>query len=352
MAQRQFDRSLELTLLEEAAGRLGQLLPAGWSVAPIAKAPRSVDSLWEVTAADGTVGLVAVEAKVTLTPRSAARVAEQLRAYPAGAWIVVSPYLSPRSRERLSETGTGYIDLTGNSRLILDRPGLFIKTDGAVSDPNPLDRPARSLKGAKAGRLVRALCDYREPMTLGALADKTGIDPGYASRMLNFLVTEDLITRPPRGPVQKVSWDQLLKRWAIDYSVLKSNGARSYIAARGIQGFVDALKRLDTRYAVTGSLAAAQLSPTAPPRLALCYVESQEAAAERLDLTRADAGSNVVLLVPRDEVVYERTRRIAGLEHAAASQVAVDLLTSPGRGPVEAEGLLAWMAENEDEWRT
>lgn len=34
----------------------------------------------------------------------------------------------------------------------------------------------------------------------------------------------------------------------------------------------------------------------------------------------------------------------------ALSQVAVDLITSPGRDPNEAEALVQWMRENEDAW--
>jgi len=47
----------------------------------------------------------------------------------------------------------------------------------------------------------------------------------------------------------------------------------------------------------------------------------------------------------------ERTAVRGGLRCAALSQVAADLLTSPGRGPSEAEALLEWMQANESEWR-
>ena len=39
------------------------------------------------------------------------------------------------------------------------------------------------------------------------------------------------------------------------------------------------------------------------------------------------------------------------VRYVALSQVAADLLTSPGRGPAEAESLLEWMRANETEWR-
>ena len=40
------------------------------------------------------------------------------------------------------------------------------------------------------------------------------------------------------------------------------------------------------------------------------------------------------------------------LKTVAISQCAVDLITGTGREPSEAEGLMDWMARNEDAWRT
>jgi len=60
----------------------------------------------------------------------------------------------------------------------------------------------------------------------------------------------------------------------------------------------------------------------------------------------------VILAEPFDPVVYERNRELDGITYAAPRQNAADLLTSPGRGPSEAEELMEWMARNEDAWRS
>jgi hypothetical protein len=65
-----------------------------------------------------------------------------------------------------------------------------------------------------------------------------------------------------------------------------------------------------------------------------------------------EAGANVILAEPFDPVVYERNRELDGITYAAPSQDAVDLVTSPGRGPSEAEELMQWMARNEGDWRS
>lgn len=59
-----------------------------------------------------------------------------------------------------------------------------------------------------------------------------------------------------------------------------------------------------------------------------------------------------MLAEPFDPVVYERTWEQDGVTFAALSQIAADLLTSPGRGPAEADELLDWMAKNEAAWRS
>lgn len=62
-------------------------------------------------------------------------------------------------------------------------------------------------------------------------------------------------------------------------------------------------------------------------------------------------GANVLLAEPFSPALMQRTETRDGLRCAALSQVAADLLTSPGRGPAEGEALIAWMRENEDAWR-
>jgi hypothetical protein len=110
------------------------------------------------------------------------------------------------------------------------------------------------------------------------------------------------------------------------------------------------------RYAATGSVVGPGIAPT---RLAMLYVDDASAAATTLDLVPADAGANVFLIEPFDDVVFDRTRpvRVAGatgetfMTTTALPQTVADLLTSPGRGPNEAEALVQQMKERLDDWR-
>lgn len=155
------------------------------------------------------------------------------------------------------------------------------------------------------------------------------------SRVVSFLEEEALLTRDARKQIVTIDWPALISRWVEDYDVAKSNAFASFIEPRGLAALTAKLSRLD-QYAVTGSLAGTGI---APARLAMIYVEDAGAAADVLEIVVADAGSNVWLLEPFDDVVFERTQTIPASQQreltvaAAPTQVAADLLTSPGRGP-------------------
>lgn len=348
-------------LLSQAVEELDAFLPDNWRTNlrfESFKGHRIFDALLEVCAPDEACSTLLLEAKSRAEPRDVSRIVDQLMRHrqlsgeEESTSVLVAPFLSVRTRERLEESGVGYVDLTGNIRVVLDRPALFVRASGAERDPRREERPARTLKGAKAGRVVRALCDFRPPVGVRELAKRSGVDPGYVSRLFTLLEREDLIRRESRGPVTDVDWQALIRRWSQDYSLFGSNRTGSYLEPRGLGSLLRKLRDSDLRYAATGSLGSASVAPVAPARLAVFFVDDMEDAAGRLDLRPAEAGANVILAEPFDPVVYERCREREGLSYVALSQNAADLLTSPGRGPNEAEELMDWMARNENAWRS
>jgi hypothetical protein len=342
--------------LQDAIKALQGRLPLGWRLKRSTRETRAAKGI----AADAVVTLagpgdqaasIIVEAKSRLEPQNVQGLAGQ-RADSSRPVLVVAPFLSPRTRELLAASGLNFADLTGNIRLVLSKPALFIDARGAEENPAPAPRERRSLKGPKAGRLVRTLCDFRPPIGLRDLAKRAGVDAGYASRVVQNLIREALVTRTGRGPITTVDWAALLRRWSEEYSPMKAGRTTFFLAPRGLQTVVDALKKLRSSYTVSGSWAANLLAPIAPARLLLCFADDVAALAKRLDLRQVDAGMNVVLAQPFDPVIAERTTKREGLVIAAPSQIAADLLTSPGRGPNEAEALIEWMRQNESAWRS
>jgi hypothetical protein len=328
-------------LIREASRALGTRLPRGWKQRMAgAQGRRGPDGFMEIADPDGTKTRLVIEAKTSLVPRDVPAIKERLKEEAGGTGLVIARFLTPSTRRRLRDEDLNYLDLTGNLRLVTVRPGLYVETLGSDDDPEPTERPKRSLRGPKAGRLVRALCDFPVPISISDLAVKAGVDVSYASRLVDWLAREALLTRVSRGGVQQVLRPQLIRRWAEDYSVLKSNDARAFLDPRGLDNLARGLRQSRFRYAVTGSLAANRIAPIAPARLALVYVDDPDAAAAAFKLRAVDAGANVMLLGPFDNVVFERTWNDDGLTYVAQSQAAVDLLNGPGRSPAEGEAIL------------
>ncbi len=353
----------EVDVLRRALALVEQRLPSGWKLTideEVRLGDLQVDALVEMQAPDGSRTVLVVEAKRELATRDVANILEQLelvhgrmgrqmRAQP----MLIARYLAASTRERLEQQGAAYADATGNLRIVLDRPALFLRDAGAQRDPwRGPGRPRGSLKGPPAARVVRALADFAPPFTVPELIQRSGASTGATYRVVEFLEQEDLIERRPRGQITTVDWRALLERWSEDYGFQVTNAVVSYLAPRGLSTLVQALRGApELRYVLTGSLAAERFAPYAPSRLAAIYVDRFDQAAERLDLREVDAGANVLLATSDYDVVFERAQNIDGLRLAAPSQVAVDLLTAPGRGPTEAQALLDWMRANELAWR-
>ena len=349
------------TTFSRALDELRSRLPETWRVEVVeerAYAP-GPDAVVRVVGPDEQASILTMEVKSRLDPKDAEPLVSrfEMRRWRDGdaTPVVVARFLGERTRERLRTLGAGYIDLTGNMYLRLNAPAVAIERAGADKDPEPTQRPARSLKGAKAGRLVRTLTDFLPPLGIREIAKIAQIDPGYVSRLLALLERDDYIGREPRGPVNRVDWPNLLRAWTRDYSLDSSNLATAYLQPRGLPALLDALRQQEGEealtYAISGSLAAARRAPIAPARLGVVYVERLDEAAGKLGLLPAETGANVLLVEPFDSVVFERTVLDEGLRYVAPSQIVADLLTSSGRGPEEAEALIEWMLSHEEVWR-
>jgi len=354
----------ESDVLRSGIEALRDRLPRSWSVD--IRQDRSVeatlpfDAELRLRGPDGAPVVVLVEAKRLVNTRDVPVLLEALQraasaqsSRQAALLMVMARYLAPTTRERIAAAGAGYADATGNLLLACDRPALFVRDRGADRDPwRGPGRPRGTLQGVPAARVVRALADFAPPYTVPALADRANASTGATYRVIEFLEEEGLLDRRRYGPISDVRWRALLERWSEDFGFLESNTVQTFLEPRGLTALTERLAQLpDLDYVVTGSLAAARVAAYAPARLATLYVRDLKAAAETLELRQVDSGTNVALAAGKYDVVFERAELIDGVRMAAPSQVAVDLLTGPGRNPSEATALLDWMERDERAWR-
>jgi len=354
----------ETELLRALAAALSAALPAPWSLTSALEAaatgPTRADAVLALAAPDGTTGKVFVEAKRVVEPRDVPRAVGQLESFrdeEEAALLVTAPYLSPRVRELLEDAGTGWFDSTGNLRLRLDRPSVFIDRIGANRSPftDAEDRRLKSLKGPGAARVVRALLDEKLPLGVRAIAEVADVGAATSSRVLELLVREDLISRNEDGRVVDVRKLSLVRRWSADYGLTSSNQAVPMLAARGIDQVLSRLRKYKGAYAITAEAATRPYLPrgtvaVAPLALLTIYVPDATDAAETLQLRPVDRGANVVLVEPFDSVVYRGAQVKNRLTYAAPCQVVIDLLTGPGRAPEEGASLIETLAGKDEGW--
>lgn len=336
-------------------------LPRNWSCrlrGEEVKLPSGhVDALIEISSPDDHRATMAAEIRRVIVTRDLGNVVGQLRSLILDSGrslepLVVARYLSPSARDWLAAQQVSYADATGNLRIVLDHPGLFLRDAGSDRDPwRGPGRPRGTLHGEPAARVVRALLDHRPPISMTDLVEISEASTGATYRVVEFLEEEALIEREKRGPIVHVAWRPLIERWSKDYSFQKTNRVGSFLQPRGIPAFLESLRAAKLPYAVTGSLAAHHWAPYAPARLAMVYVRNISQFASETDLRVVDSGANVLLAGAKYDVVFDRIEQVDGIRFAPPSQVAVDLLTAPGRSPAEAEMLMDWMEHNEHQWR-
>ena len=361
----------ETLLLEEVAAALRRRLPPGWLLERLddelsrRSARFPIDAALTLTEPGGESATIIVEAKGRpLEARMVSLLQDQWQrrllpqsseipgAEPCPSFMVISPFLGPSAKERLTDAGISYADATGNMRFVITRPAVFIETAGALRNPWRENAPLRSLQGRRSGRVVRAFLDYRPPFGTRELGTLSGNAPASVSRVAELLERDAIIERAgPRGVIMSVDWQRLLRRWTVDYDFSTANRMISCLEPRGLATLLGKLSDADFSYAVTGSFAANRYAPLVEPRLTIIYAADPGDAMKRLGLRPADTGGNVLIGQPFDPVVFDRTERDGGITYARMTQVAADLMTGPGRGPAEAEGLIAWMESNEDLWR-
>lgn len=347
-------------VIRRAIAVLQERLPPGW-LAVTSDGPyrdRGADAVVELRAADHSkITLTLIYKRSVLTRDLAALrdafVEDPAPRTPPTVPVFVSRYLSSTVRNWLENRDFSYLDATGNIRISVSSPAIFLRDRGADQDPwRGPGRPRGTLKGVPAARVVRALADYYPPISASELINLAGASTGATYRVLDFLEEEVLMTRTRRGRIETVLWRRMLERWSEDYGFQRSNAVARYLQPRGLPELLNALATAELpTYTVTGSLAAQRLAAYAPARLAALYVDNPAQAADELGLRAVDTGANVLLAAPAADVVFARAMVVEGVRYAAASQVAVDLLTGPGRNPAEGQALLDWMETNERQWR-
>ncbi|NHU84459.1 hypothetical protein GWK18_02395 [Kocuria sp. JC486] len=342
------------------AASVRERLPRNWKTVEALEPDRGTarpDLEITVEAPDGRTARLVVEIKQVLERRDVGRVTDQSRSMTTSHTdvpVVAARYLTPSVREALAEQGLSYVDATGNIRVVIDAPAVFISESGEDRDPWRKGRPRGTLKGEPAARVTRALLDYRRDWSVRELVAASGSSTGAAYRVLDYLEREGLVVKKLTR-YRVTDWERLLRAWSADAAFQTTTRTMAFIEPRGVESFLRNLAEDSTfPVAVTGSMAAREWATYAPAKAAYVYVSSIQEASEQWGLRPNAAAPNVILLEPKtvgDVPFVNTVRAEAGYPVAAPPHVAADLLNGPGREPAEGDYLIEWMKANEERWR-
>ena len=265
--------------------------------------------------------------------------------------IVITGFMPPAIGEELKTLGVSFADSVGNIYLKPSTFPMLVDIRRTNTDPyRERGRPLKSLKGEPSALVVRGLVDLGLPIRVSELIDQTGVSRASAYRTLDFCESNGLIERSAPGVVQACKTRDLLEQISQESGFSKTGTSFKFIAPRGIEDALEALKKL-SGYAITGSVAAGNWYPYAEAKNLFLYSDQPQELAKKLGLMATDSGSDVVINRSSSQVVYQRMSKIDKLQFVAPSQIVIDLLGGPGRNPEEGKALLNWMVKNESTWR-
>lgn len=354
---------------EQAQARLKLALPLNWKISKAlnlaaTSRQREFDGILTIQNAKLEEMNFLVEVKTDLYARDLGKTIEVLQRYQKkvnrSAPMIMARFISEPVRQLLKERGISYVDATGNLQLVFPGEDYYIRDVGEKSDPWRMPgRPRNTLKGVPVAKVLLALIESPSAISIPELIKVAKSSSGVTYRVIEYLEKENLVTIQKiqtgeriKQKIVDVKWRKIIERWSEDYGFLKSNDISLCIEPRGLERLLAKLaSEKKAEYVITGSLAANVYAPYATPRLAMIYSKNPYELIDSLGLTPTEAGTNVLIASTEYEIFFNKPKTINGIKYAPPTLVALDLLTSPGRGPAEGEELLNWMEVNQSEWK-
>jgi len=289
-----------------------------------------------------------IEVKQSFRPHQVDRLADRYSQWlapqdglPRNLLLLLASRLPPSVIEKCSEMGVCALDEDGNGFLRL--PSLYYQKSIHRERSAP-SSPARSaVFSPKASRLVRAmLAQYPKAWNQTELAEKTGISESHASRMVAKMIDADYVRRE-KDKLRIVDPDRLLDDWAAVYRFDRHRRSRFALAMgeylQGLRKFQQEMQRQNIRFAFTSWSSAYLNAPYGIPDSIVAFVDRLTADVPFRALHPAESKGNVLLLLPRDEGVFQFTQTGEFGESVADVQTYLDLRSLPGRASEQADVL-------------
>jgi len=257
--------------------------------------------------------------------------------------LVVVPYMGETGQRYLEDSNISWIDLSGNA--YINAPGLLIRVMGKPNIFKEAGRPA-NVFAPRSARIAREfLINPKQHFTQRELAQKTGLDEGFTSRIVRRLEKDELIARTNNGMVYARDPDRMLEAWHEVYDFKQHHILKGHIAARTgellLRNIAGILTQRGVDYAATGLGASWLYDRFAAFRTVTLYFQDQMSKDVLSDLAfrEDERGSNTWFVIPKDEGVFQGSELRDGIRCVHPVQIYLDLKGHPERSVEAAKSL-------------
>ena len=258
--------------------------------------------------------------------------------------VIAVPFMGETGQKLCQEKNVSWLDLSGNADITA--PGLRIHVEGKPNKFKSVGRP-KDIFAPKSSRIARhLLIEPERYITQRELTNETNLDEGLVSRVVREMEKNGLLQRDSfGGGVKPKDPEILLDAWHEKYDFSKHRIIKGFVAERNsnliVKKLVETFKSDDVNYALTGLSAAWMLSNFAAHRTASLYLseEPSEELLQKANFTKEEKGSNVWLVVPNDEGVFDGAFFKEGIRCVHPVQIYLDLKGHPERAKEAAERL-------------
>jgi len=308
----------------------------------------------EATTDSGEKLIFFCEVKGSGEPRIIRTALENLRKYrdffsnlnkSNACFLVGAPYISEKTSNICDEYDIGYIDLSGNCKIV--SKGIYIKVEGKPNKYKDARKTTSVFErsAVKSSIILRTLLTAsRKQWKVNELSMLTNTSLGQVSKVKKFLEEKELITNGEQG-FYVSGLKELIKEWAKVYHE-KPNTVVECYSIDPIPVIEKKLEELNLKkgieYALTGFSGGARYAPVVRYNKVHVYIQYQDLqeALDFLGLKRVESGANISIIVPYDPCVMLDSRKIQGSIVASPAQVCLELLGLRGRGEEAAEAIL------------
>jgi len=262
--------------------------------------------------------------------------------------VIMAPYISGESANQCERLGIGYLDMSGNCRLLIR--SIYVNDQG---HPNKFakKRTAKTIfdPSSKVSSLIlrEIMRDVACRWKLSLLADKLQCSIGQVSKVKDYLCEQLWAQMTPDGlQVQKPqaimhSWSEAYEQKSASFEVMDCH------TLLPIPEFEDRIRQIKTNSGIdchlTGFAGGVRYAPVVRYTKVHLLVEERDLNAflQAAACKQVDSGANVQIhVLPTQEMLHD-ARNIKDQQVASPVQVYLDCMRLKGRGEEMAEAILA-----------